>query len=133
MCLVFCEDEKLLLEQRLDGDAFHKNWMFTGGKVEALDRSSGNPIHNASVREAEEETGLKPMASNVFTSFVQELRDGRTFEFIGVNILKWDGKLKNQEVGRRNLAWIGISEARAIIGEHEVDRRILEDFLIVRS
>jgi len=73
------------------------------------------------------------MASNVFTSFVQELRDGRTFEFIGVNILKWDGKLKNQEVGRRNLAWIGISEARAIIGEHEVDRRILEDFLIVRS
>lgn len=129
VCVVFYHSGKVLLEQRLDKDAYHKNWMFTGGKIEAQDYVKDNPIHAASVRESKEETGLTVIETKIFTSFLQELRDGRKFEFIGVCVKKWNGKLQNNETNRRNLAWIDINEAEAIIGNHEVDKRILKDFM----
>ena len=36
--LVFAQDEKLLLEQRLDEGVFKNRWTFTGGKIEEVDR-----------------------------------------------------------------------------------------------
>lgn len=129
VCLVFYKNEKILLEQRLDKDAFHKNWMFTGGKVEQQDYKQNNPIHAAAAREAKEETGLDVIETIIFTTFNQELRDGRKFEFIGLHIDKWEGELHNSEPNRRKLAWVAISNAGPRIGEHEVDQRILNDFL----
>lgn len=69
--------------------------MFTGGKVETEDGTTSDPIHAASVREAEEETGLKVIKTECFSSFLQRLRDGRQFEFIGVHISEWSGNLRN--------------------------------------
>jgi 8-oxo-dGTP pyrophosphatase MutT (NUDIX family) len=132
VCLVFCQADKILLEQRLDKDAFRENWMFTGGKVETEDEAADNPIHAASVREAKEETGLEVIKIERFSSFLQRLRDGRQFEFVGVYVSEWSGNLRNQEPRRRHLAWVAIAAAQIMIGQHEVDARILQDFLSYR-
>lgn len=128
VCLVFYENNKILLEQRLDQDAFHKNWMFTGGKIEAQDYMQADAIHAAAVREAMEETGFKVVKTKQFISFLQKLRDGREFEFIGVRVVRWQGELTNREPHRRHLEWVVLTKAKALIGEHEVDSKILEGF-----
>ena len=127
---MFYKNKKILLEQRLDNDAFHKNWMFTGGKIEQKDYMHKDPISAAALREAKEETNLEVLQTKILTSFSQVLRDGREFEFIGVNIIEWKGELLNHESHRRKLAWVTISNAESRIGEHEVDQRILKDFLV---
>lgn len=133
VCLVFQDDKKrVLLEQRLDEGPFHLEWTFPGGKLEDEDRATRNPLNAASIRESWEEMRLNPLVTHHFTSFEQQIRDGRELIFRGVWVRAWSGELQNPEAGRRILAWKAIDEARELMGDNPVDQRILEEFLKVR-
>ena len=136
VCLIFVEDGKFLLEERLDHGVEKGDWTTTGGKVSESDRKSdGDYIENASIRESEEETGLTPTKMRLFTSFRQMTKKGVEYIFHGVHVEAWSGELKNDEVdvqtglARRHLEWIEKERARILVRDHLVDSRIFSDFL----
>lgn len=125
VCLVFFRNGRFLLEQRLDDDSFYGKWTFTGGKVEI-----NETIERASVREADEETGLIPTLIQPFTTFKGVSRNGNSFVFHGIWIPQWSGRLKNKEgAPKRKLKWVSLEQVRKYIDDTEVDRRVLEAFL----
>lgn len=124
VCLVFLRGGKILLEQRLDHNAFYGKWAFTGGKIE-----SGESTEEAAIREAMEETNLKPLRIKHFSTFEEFSRSGEKFIFHGVLISEWKGRVKNLEKNRRLLKWIPLVRAKEVIGDTKVDRRVLDVFL----
>ena len=102
VCLVFFRNGKLLLEQRLDDDAFYGRWTFTGGKIE-----DGESVEEASIREAGEETGLAPLSIQCLVSFRGVSRNGNSYLFHGVLVKEWGGRLVNREGSqKRRLKWV---------------------------
>lgn len=131
VCLVFLKNNKFLLEQRLDNNKLFAHWTFTGGKIDEKDTADGaDHIMAASIREADEETGLIPHEIEVFTSFHANSRAGQRFKFYGVWVKSWSGKFKNKEPNRRILKWIEMEKAKDLIVDNKVDERVLSDFLL---
>lgn len=127
--MVFCQDGKLLLEQRLDDGVFKNRWTFTGGKVEEFDYEQDDYVFAASVRESGEETGLVPEEIEVFARFVQTTLNGNTYDYHGVYVKKFSGELENKEKGRRNIVWVGEGiEADILLEGDEVNTRLLNGF-----
>lgn len=128
--LVFLQKGKFLLEQRLDKDNYFGKWTFPGGKVDEIDYKTGKDyLVEASIREVKEEIGLIPKVLKRFTSFEEVSRNNRKYLFHGIHVIKYTGNLVNKEIGRRNLSWVRVSEAKEYIGDTAVDKRVFEDFL----
>lgn len=127
--LVFVNDDRLLLEQRLDEGPFKNRWTFTGGKVEAVDYQTGDYVMAASVREAGEETGLIPEEIVVFDRFVMTTLNGNTYQYHAVYVRSYTGEVENREVGRRNLQWVGDGvEADILLEGDGVNTKILSGY-----
>jgi 8-oxo-dGTP pyrophosphatase MutT (NUDIX family) len=128
VCLVYFDNGKFLLEERLDENVFKHTWTTTGGKVDEEDREHKDYILAASIREAKEENGLIPTAIVPFTKFHKELRDGTPYLFHGIHVVSWEGELINRFPKRRRLEWVNNDRALELVTGHEVDQRLLEDF-----
>jgi 8-oxo-dGTP pyrophosphatase MutT (NUDIX family) len=131
VCLVFYHQGDILLEQRLDRDAFYGEWLLPGGKVEDADAAGGDVLQEAARRESQEETGLTPTRLRTLINFEQRLRDGRIFHFNGMHVQEWTGRLENREVGRRNLVWVPLEQAQRLMhdSKERVGCRIVEAFV----
>jgi 8-oxo-dGTP pyrophosphatase MutT (NUDIX family) len=128
VCLVYYDQGKFLLEERLDDNVFKHTWTTMGGKVDEEDREQHDYLLAASIREAKEENGLIPTAIVPFTKFHQELRDGTPYLFHGIHVVSWDGELVNRFPERRRLEWVKKDRALELVEGHEVDQKLLEIF-----
>lgn len=134
VCVVILENNQFLLEQRLDNDNYFRRWTFPGGKVEELDYKSGaDYLTAASIRELAEETGLILDALERFTTFDASSRNGVRLRFHGLYVKSYHGIVQNKERGRRKLKWVAKDDAAEYIGDTEVDRNVLTDFLIYQG
>lgn len=130
VCLVFEDQGKFLLEQRLDDNLYHGAWTFPGGKVEEVDYKQGSDyLLAASVRESGEEVGLVPEVIEPFTEFEETTRHGNRYRFLGIRVVTFSGDLQNNEPVRRILVWVPEAEVGNHINNVSVDKRIWEDFL----
>ncbi len=127
--LVFAQDAKLLLEQRLDEGPFKNRWTFTGGKIEDVDRLEEDYVFAAAVREAGEEVGLTPEEVEVFAEFVATTLNGYTYYYHAVSVERFYGEIENREEGRRNIAWVGEGmEADILLDGDGVNKKVLEAY-----
>lgn len=131
VCLVFYKNGKVLLEQRLDDDEFYGRWTFTGGRIEKFDFIPGeDPKFVASKREGLEETNLIPQDLMLLATFEGISRNGGRYLFHGILITAWSGRLRNVEgLEKRKLRWVPVEQAVELIGDTEVDKKVLESFL----
>lgn len=130
VCLVFQQEDKFLLEQRLDKNLYHGAWTFPGGKVEVEDgeQSFTNYLLVASIRESREEVGLVPEVIETFTEFEEITRHGNKYRFYGIHVKKFSGDLQNNEPGRRILSWVPGIEVSNLVDDVSVDSRIWKDY-----
>lgn len=128
VCLIFCRNGKLLLEQRLDTDT-HGHWTFTGGKVEPEDFVDGQDYKTlASIREAIEETNLTPLTCECLETFREVSITGKAYVFHSILVSSWTGRLKNKEAHRRKLRWVPVRGIVRYLGDNKVDLRVLAAF-----